>query len=80
MGNACCQSSCQNEQTVYIHNDSSNSNLSAATNSTMCEIYNDKHKVSKIGPIWKKLVYKKAVCAQRKSMYYSQCKYSDIDM
>ena len=81
MGIACLQGSCQsNEQTVYLHNDSTTgSNLSNTTNSTMYEICEDKHKVCKIGPIRKKLLYKKAVSAQRQN-FYSQYKYSVVDM
>ena len=84
MGSACLQSSCQsNEQAVYDRKDTSNSNLSITANSTMVftyETYNDKHKVCKVGPIWKKLLHKKITYAQRKNAFFTQCNYSVIAM
>lgn len=88
MGNACLQSVSQNnEQTVYINNDlHHNSTLSNTANSTMVFTYendnNDtKHKVCKVvGPIFKKLVHKKIVYAQRKNLLYTKCNYSVIGM
>jgi hypothetical protein len=78
MGSACFQTSCQNEQTVYINNDSSNSNLSTTTNIPTFEIYNDKHKVCKVGPIRKKMLQKKLINSRNKNIFYSPCKYSNV--
>ena len=86
MGSACLQSPYQsNEQTVYIQHDSNHSsNLSNTANSTMVFTYetynNDKHKVCKVGPIWKKLLHKRITHAQRKNVFYTQCNYSVIAM
>lgn len=88
MGSACLQSVSQhNEQTVYINDDiRHNSTLSNTVNSTMVFTYetdnnDNKHKMCKVvGPIFKKLVHKRIVNAQRKNLLYTKCNYSVIAM